>query len=77
MYCRFHGKGPGKKQIGKRMEKRAKKELMKKMNSSDTPLGTLEKQLRKQEALQTPFLVLSGGGAKDGSVVGGHCSREC
>ncbi|TKR89556.1 hypothetical protein L596_013639 [Steinernema carpocapsae] len=58
---KFHGKGPGLKQKEKRMAKSAKKELMKKMNSSDTPLGTLSKQLQKQEQEQTPFIFLTGG----------------
>uniref|UniRef100_A0A914X4B4 U4/U6.U5 tri-snRNP-associated protein 1 n=1 Tax=Plectus sambesii TaxID=2011161 RepID=A0A914X4B4_9BILA len=57
---KFHGKGPGKKQIEKRTRGMVKKELMKQMNSMDTPLGTLEKQQKKQERLQTPYLVLSG-----------------
>ncbi len=47
-----------------------KKELMKKMNSSDTPLGTLDKQRKKQEKLQTPYLVLSGAGKETGYVCG-------
>uniref|UniRef100_A0A1I7W9S0 Protein TIC 214 n=1 Tax=Heterorhabditis bacteriophora TaxID=37862 RepID=A0A1I7W9S0_HETBA len=38
------------------------------MNSSDTPLGTLTKQLKKQEQLQTPYLVLSGSGRSDQCV---------
>ena len=42
------------------MNKMDQKEMMKQMNSSDTPLGTLSKQLKKQEQLQTPYLVLSG-----------------
>uniref|UniRef100_A0AC35TKP6 SART-1 family protein n=1 Tax=Rhabditophanes sp. KR3021 TaxID=114890 RepID=A0AC35TKP6_9BILA len=62
---KFHGKGPGKKQIEKHNAKMMKKELTLKMNSSDTPLNTLSKQKKKQEALQTPYLVLSGG-KKDG-----------
>ncbi|KHN88507.1 U4/U6.U5 tri-snRNP-associated protein 1 [Toxocara canis] len=66
---KFHGKGPGKKQIEKRQAKQEKKELMKKMNSMDTPLGTLQKQLRKQEALQTPYIVLSGSGRDTGYVL--------
>ena len=41
---------------------------MKKMNSSDTPLGTLDKQRKKQEKLQTPYLVLSGTGKETGYV---------
>lgn len=47
------------------MLQREKKELLKQMNSSDTPLGTLSKQLKKQEQLQTPYLVLSGTGRSD------------
>lgn len=66
---RFHGKGPGKKQIEKRQAKQEKKELMKKMNSMDTPLGTLQKQLKKQEALQAPYIILSGSGRDTGYVV--------
>jgi U4/U6.U5 tri-snRNP-associated protein 1 len=58
---KFHGKAPGKKQIEKRMRQQDKKEKLKKMNSSDTPLGTLSKQIKKQEQLQSHFLVLSGG----------------
>ena len=30
------------------------------MNSSDTPLGTLQKQRKKQEQTQSPYLLLSG-----------------
>ncbi|VDM96675.1 unnamed protein product [Thelazia callipaeda] len=65
---KFHGKGPGKKQIEKRQGKQEKKELMKKMNSMDTPLGTLNKQLKKQEVMQTPYIVLSGSGRDTGYV---------
>uniref|UniRef100_A0A0N5AQA4 U4/U6.U5 tri-snRNP-associated protein 1 n=1 Tax=Syphacia muris TaxID=451379 RepID=A0A0N5AQA4_9BILA len=65
---KFHGKGPGKKQVEKRQAKLLKKELMKKMNSSDTPLGTLDKQLKKQEVLQTPYIILSGSGRDTGFV---------
>uniref|UniRef100_A0A915CD57 U4/U6.U5 tri-snRNP-associated protein 1 n=3 Tax=Parascaris univalens TaxID=6257 RepID=A0A915CD57_PARUN len=64
---KFHGKGPGKKQIEKRQAKQEKKELMKKMNSMDTPLGTLQKQLKKQEALQAPYIILSGSGRDTGA----------
>ncbi|KAK0412728.1 hypothetical protein QR680_006372 [Steinernema hermaphroditum] len=58
---KFHGKRPGLKQQEKRMAQSQKKELMKKMNSSDTPLGTLSKQLKKQEQEQSPFIFISGG----------------
>ncbi|KAF8383791.1 hypothetical protein PRIPAC_72933 [Pristionchus pacificus] len=62
MSWKFHGKRPGKKQIEKRSNRLEKKELMKKMDSWDTPLGTLNKQLKKQEQMQTPYLVLSNTG---------------
>lgn len=45
---------------------------MKKMDSWDTPLGTLNKQLKKQEQLQTPYIVLSKSGQSD-SYVSQHC----
>jgi U4/U6.U5 tri-snRNP-associated protein 1 len=64
---KFHGKGPGKKQIEKRQAQQDKKERLKKMNSSDTPLGTLQKQLKKQEQVQTPYLILSGAGKDNGT----------
>lgn len=38
---------------------------MKQMNSTDTPLGTMEKQRKKQETMQTPFLVLTGSNRSD------------
>uniref|UniRef100_A0A1I8AZM1 U4/U6.U5 tri-snRNP-associated protein 1 n=1 Tax=Meloidogyne hapla TaxID=6305 RepID=A0A1I8AZM1_MELHA len=59
---KFHGKGPGKKQGEKHKMKVDKREKLKKMNSQDTPLGTLNKQLKKQEQLSTAYLVLSGRG---------------
>lgn len=34
----------------------------------DTPLGTLAKQRKKQEQLQTPYLILSGTGREIGFV---------
>lgn len=63
---RFHGKQPGKKQVEKRMRQQDKKERLKKMNSSDTPLGTLDKQRKKLEQLQTPYLILSGSNRETG-----------
>jgi len=63
---KFHGKAPGKKQVEKRMRQQDKKERLKKMNSSDTPLGTLTKQRSKQEQLQTPYLILSGSNRDNG-----------
>lgn len=65
---KFHGKGPGKKQVEKHAAKLEKKDRLKQMNSSDTPLGTLNKQKKKQEQLQTPYLILSGQGRDTGLV---------
>ncbi|KRY36134.1 Paxillin [Trichinella spiralis] len=62
---KFHGKAPGKKKVEKRMKKIMETELMNEMSSTDTPLGTLEKQIHKQRRLQTPYIYLSGGGCKD------------
>ncbi|KAF7635704.1 hypothetical protein Mgra_00004798 [Meloidogyne graminicola] len=52
---KFHGKGPGKRQGEKHKSKVDKREKLKKMNSQDTPLQTLQKQLKKQEQLSTTF----------------------
>uniref|UniRef100_A0A915EEI4 U4/U6.U5 tri-snRNP-associated protein 1 n=1 Tax=Ditylenchus dipsaci TaxID=166011 RepID=A0A915EEI4_9BILA len=64
---KFHGKGPGKKQIEKHQAKLEKREKLKMMNSSDTPLQTLDKQRNKQEQLGTPYLILSGTGRDTGT----------
>lgn len=57
---KFHGKGSGKNKTEKRMKKWKEELLMKQMSSSDTPLQTLERQIDKQKALGTSYLVLSG-----------------
>lgn len=57
---KFHGKGPGKNKVEKRMKKAAQESLMKKMSSTDTPLGTLTLLQAKQKDTQSPFIVLSG-----------------
>ncbi|XP_040567590.1 U4/U6.U5 tri-snRNP-associated protein 1 [Lepeophtheirus salmonis] len=57
---RFHGKGSGKLKTEKRMKKSAEESMMKNMSSTDTPLGTVEKMLRKQKETSTPYLVISG-----------------
>ncbi|XP_018330146.1 U4/U6.U5 tri-snRNP-associated protein 1 isoform X2 [Agrilus planipennis] len=58
---KFHGKGPGKNKIEKRLKKQQQEGLMKKMSSTDTPLGTLNMLQAKQKEMQSPFIVLSGG----------------
>ncbi|XP_018575453.1 U4/U6.U5 tri-snRNP-associated protein 1 [Anoplophora glabripennis] len=57
---KFHGKGPGKNKIEKRIKKGVQEQLMKKMSSTDTPLGTLNMLQAKQKETQSPFVVLSG-----------------
>ncbi|KAJ8687858.1 hypothetical protein QAD02_023653 [Eretmocerus hayati] len=57
---KFHGKGPGKNKVEKRMKKSEQECLMKRMSSTDTPLGTLTLLQAKQKETQSPFIVLSG-----------------
>ncbi|KAF5308501.1 hypothetical protein FQR65_LT06166 [Abscondita terminalis] len=58
---KFHGKGPGKNKVEKRLKKSQQEGLMKKMSSTDTPLGTLNMLQSKQKEMQSPYIVLSGG----------------
>ncbi|XP_055917585.1 U4/U6.U5 tri-snRNP-associated protein 1 isoform X2 [Eupeodes corollae] len=58
---KFHGKGPGKNKIEKRLKKMEQDGLMKTMSSTDTPLGTLTMLQQKQKETKTPYVVLSGG----------------
>lgn len=57
---KFHGKGPGKNKVEKRLKKNEQEGLMKKMSSTDTPLGTLNMLQAKQKETQSAFVVLSG-----------------
>ncbi|XP_063527772.1 U4/U6.U5 tri-snRNP-associated protein 1 isoform X1 [Pongo pygmaeus] len=59
---RFHGKGSGKMKTERRMKKLDEEALLKKMSSSDTPLGTVALLQEKQKAQKTPYIVLSGSG---------------
>lgn len=59
---RFHGKGSGKLKTEKRLKKVLEEEAMKKMSSTDTPLHTVARMQEKQKEMQTPYIVLSGGG---------------
>ncbi|XP_077998125.1 U4/U6.U5 tri-snRNP-associated protein 1-like isoform X2 [Glandiceps talaboti] len=59
---RFHGKGSGKMKTEKRNKKLQEEMMMRQMSSTDTPLNTVARLQEKQKQLQTPFLVLSGGG---------------
>ncbi|KAG8508531.1 U4/U6.U5 tri-snRNP-associated protein 1 [Galemys pyrenaicus] len=51
---RFHGKGSGKMRTERRMKKLDEEALLKKMSSSDTPLGTVLLLQEKQKAQKTP-----------------------
>ncbi|XP_072379516.1 U4/U6.U5 tri-snRNP-associated protein 1 [Diabrotica undecimpunctata] len=57
---KFHGKGPGKNKVEKRIQKSVQEQLMKKMSSTDTPLGTLNMLQAKQKETQSAYVVLSG-----------------
>ncbi|XP_033825676.1 U4/U6.U5 tri-snRNP-associated protein 1 [Periophthalmus magnuspinnatus] len=59
---RFHGKGSGKMKTERRMKKLEEEVLLKKMSSSDTPLGTVALLQEKQKSQKTPYIVLSGTG---------------
>lgn len=59
---RFHGKGSGKMKTERRMKKLEDEALLKKMSSSDTPLGTVALLQEKQKSQKTPYIVLSGSG---------------
>ncbi|RWS28599.1 U4/U6.U5 tri-snRNP-associated protein 1-like protein [Leptotrombidium deliense] len=58
---KFHGKGPGKGKIDKRMKKLDQESKLRQMISTDTPLGTLKLLQEKQKELNSPYVVLSGG----------------
>ncbi|XP_072031054.1 U4/U6.U5 tri-snRNP-associated protein 1-like [Amphiura filiformis] len=58
---RFHGKGSGKMKTEKRLKKWQEEEAMKKMSSTDTPLGTVAMMQEKQRQMQLPYVYLSGG----------------
>ncbi|XP_026314104.1 U4/U6.U5 tri-snRNP-associated protein 1 isoform X2 [Hyposmocoma kahamanoa] len=57
---KFHGKGPGKNKQEKRIKKAVQEGLMKKMSSTDTPLGTLQMLQDKQRETHSAYIVLSG-----------------
>ncbi|KAG5674371.1 hypothetical protein PVAND_004345 [Polypedilum vanderplanki] len=67
---KFHGKGPGKNKIEKRLKKLEQEGLMKKMSSSDTPLNTLTMLQQKQKETQSPFIVLSGNKSSQSTMLG-------
>lgn len=62
---KFHGKGSGKNKIDKRRKKSEQEKLMQHMNSTDTPLRTVELLQAKQKETHSPYLILSGSKAHD------------
>uniref|UniRef100_A0A673IF04 U4/U6.U5 tri-snRNP-associated protein 1-like n=1 Tax=Sinocyclocheilus rhinocerous TaxID=307959 RepID=A0A673IF04_9TELE len=66
---RFHGKGSGKMKTERRMKKLEEEALLKKMSSSDTPLGTVALLQEKQKSQKTPYIVLSGSGKSMNALV--------
>ncbi|CAG2164494.1 unnamed protein product, partial [Oppiella nova] len=57
---KFHGKGPSKNKIDKRMKKKDQQSKLQQMSSTDTPLNTLKMLTDKQKELQLPYVVLTG-----------------
>lgn len=56
----FHGKGPGKKKTATRIQRAAEEQALKKMASSDTPLGTMALVQNKMAESASAHIVLSG-----------------
>ncbi|XP_017153392.1 U4/U6.U5 tri-snRNP-associated protein 1 [Drosophila miranda] len=72
---KFHGKGPGKNKIEKRLKKMEQDGLMKTMSSTDTPLGTLTMLQHKQKETKTAYVVLSGNSKNSGGVSGSSIAK--
>ncbi|XP_063822332.1 U4/U6.U5 tri-snRNP-associated protein 1-like [Ostrinia nubilalis] len=64
---KFHGKGPGKNKQEKRIKKAVQEGLMKKMSSTDTPLGTLQMLQDKQRETHSAYIVLQGAKRESGA----------
>lgn len=69
---KFHGKGSGKLKTEKRHRKIMEDDLMQRMSSTDTPLGTLHRLQSKTKELATPYVVLSG----NKQAMGGHTTLK-
>jgi U4/U6.U5 tri-snRNP-associated protein 1 len=65
---KFHGKGSGKNKIDKKRRKFQQEKLMQHMNSTDTPLGTLELLQQRQKSTHMPYIVMSGSKASQQST---------
>ncbi|KAF9625788.1 hypothetical protein IFM89_027120 [Coptis chinensis] len=57
---KFHGKGPGKTKLEKRMKQYEEEKKLKQMKNSDTPSLSVERMREAQARMQTPYILLSG-----------------
>lgn len=57
---KFHGKGPGKNKVDKRMKKLEQESKLRQMSSIDTPLNTVKLLQEKQKEMQSAYVVISG-----------------
>eukprot|EP00033_Pygsuia_biforma_P007016 GCRY01007955.1.p1 GENE.GCRY01007955.1~~GCRY01007955.1.p1 ORF type:complete len:137 (-),score=49.55 GCRY01007955.1:135-545(-) len=58
---KFHGKGPSKNKLNKRLEQIERRDRIKKGEATDTPLGSLKALKEEQEKTNSAFVLLSGG----------------
>lgn len=58
---RFHGKGPGKNKIDKRLRKQELESKAKKGLPTDAPHSSASLMISKQKELQSPYIILSKG----------------
>jgi len=57
---KFHGKGSGKNKVDKKRRKVDQEKLLQHMNSTDTPLNTLQLLQQRQKDTHSAFVVLTG-----------------
>jgi len=65
----FHGIAPGRKRVEKRMKQYEEERRIQAAAASDTPLHMVGTASRVQEALQQPYVVLSGANAVGKDVI--------
>lgn len=61
MCHKFHGKGPGKNKIDKRLRKQELESKVKQGLATEAPLTSASLMISKQKELKTPYIVLSKG----------------
>lgn len=61
MCYKFHGKGPGKNKIDKRLRKQALESKLKQAQSTDGLTPSTSQMISKQKELNAPYIVLSKG----------------